>query len=90
MNNSVFGKTMENVRNKMKMDVTTDDANAEKWFSKPTFKNCNNIFGIYMIEMYQDEVVLDKPVYVGTTILDLSELLMMRFHYSVIEKHFNG
>jgi oligoribonuclease NrnB/cAMP/cGMP phosphodiesterase (DHH superfamily) len=90
MNNSVFGKTMENVRNRMKMHLTTDDANAEKWFSKPTFKNCNNIFGIYMIEMYQDEVVLDKPIYVGTTILDLSKLLMMRFHYGVIEKHFNG
>ena len=57
MNNSVFGKTMEHVRNRMQMHLTTDDANAEKWFSKPTFKNCNHIFGIYMIEMYQDEVV---------------------------------
>ena len=90
MNNSVFGKTMENVRNRMQMHLTTDDDNAEKWFSKPTFKNCNSVFGIYMIEMYKEEVVLDKPIYVGTTILDLSKLLMMKFHYDVIEKRFNG
>ena len=81
---------MENVRNRMQMHLTTDDDNAEKWFSKPTFKNCNNVFGIYMIEMYKEEVVLDKPIYVGTTILDLSKLLMMKFHYDVIEKRFNG
>ena len=39
MNNSVCGKTMENVRNRMKMHLTTDDDNVEKWFSKPTFKS---------------------------------------------------
>ena len=43
-----------------------------------------------MIEMYKDEVRLDKPIYVGTTILDLSKLLMMRYHYEVIEEDFKG
>ena len=43
-----------------------------------------------MIEMFKTKVVLDKPIYVGTTILDLSKLLMMRFHYDVIEKYFHG
>jgi hypothetical protein len=90
MNNSVFGKTMENVRNRMNMHMTTSEENAKKWFSKPTFKNCTETFGIYMIEMYKDEVCLDKPIYVGTTILDLSKLLMMRYHYEVIEEDFKG
>jgi hypothetical protein len=90
MNNSVFGKTMENVRNRMKMHITTSEDNAKKWFSKPTFKNCIEGCGIYMIEMYKDEVVLDKPIYVGTTILDLSKLEMMKFHYGVIERDFKG
>lgn len=58
--------------------------------SKPSFKNCSEAFGLYMIETYKDEVKLDKPIYVGTTILDLSKLLMMKYHYDVIEKHFSG
>ena len=40
--------------------------------------------------MYKDEIILDKPIYVGTTILDLSKLFKMRFHYDVVQKHFNG
>ena len=74
----------------MNLHLTADDSNAVKWFSKPSFKNCSEAFGLYMIETYKDEVKLDKPIYVGTTILDLSKLLMMRFHYDVIEKHFSG
>jgi hypothetical protein len=90
MNNSVFGKTMENVRNRMQLHLTADDNNAEKWFSKANFKNCTEAFGLYMIELYKEKVCLDKPIYVGTTILDLSKLLMMRFHYDVIERHFKN
>ena len=90
MNNSIYGKTMENTRNRMNLHLTADERNAVKWFSKPSFKNNTEVFGLYMIETYKDEVKLDKPIYVGTTILDLSKLLMMRFHYDVIEKHFIG
>ena len=53
-------------------------------------KKCTNTFGLNMIEMYETKVYLDKPIYVGTTILDLSKLLMTRFHYVVIEKHCHG
>ena len=43
-----------------------------------------------MIEMFKQEVVYDKPIYVGTSILDLSKLCMMEFHYDVIHKNFEG
>ena len=90
MNNSVFGKTMENVRNRMKLHLTIDDVNAKKWFTKPTLK-CNKfIDGLHLIEMYNEEMEMDKPIYVGTSILDLSKLCMMDFHYNVIEKVFHG
>ena len=89
MNNSVFGKTMENVKNRMSLHLTIKDDNAVKWFSRPTFKTAKEIDGLYLIETYADEVVMDKPIYVGTSILDLSTVHMMDFHYNVIEKHFH-
>jgi hypothetical protein len=88
MNNSVFGKTMENVKNRMKLHLTIDDNNAIKWFSKATLKCAKEIDGLYLIEMYNEEIEMDKPIYVGTSILDLSKLCMMEFHYNVIEKEF--
>ena len=90
MNNSVYGKAMENVKNRMEMHLTTSEENAVKWFSKDNLKTCSNVFDLYMIEMCKTKVVLDKPIYVGTTILDLSKLLMMKYHYDVIEKQFKG
>ena len=72
MNNAPFGKTMENVKNRMSLHLTIKDDNAEKWFSKPTLKGAKEIDGLYLIETYAQEIVMDKPIYVGTTILDLS------------------
>jgi len=88
MNNSVFGKTMENVRNRMELHISSTNENAIKWFSKPTLKDCKEVFGLYLIEMYKTEVILDKPIYVGTNILDISKVCMMDFHYNIIQKEF--
>ncbi len=88
MNNSVFGKTMENVRNRMNLHLTTDHDNAVKWFSKPEFKNNTHAHGLYLIETYKTKIVYDKPVYVGCTVLDLSKLHMLRFHYDLMEPTF--
>ena len=41
-----------------------------------------------MIEMFKKEIVYDKPCDVGTSILDLSKLCMMEFHYGVVQKDF--
>ena len=90
MKNAVFGKTMENVKTRMELCITTSDDKAIKWFSKNTYKNCNEVFGLYLIEMYKAEVTLDKPIYVGTSVLDLSQLCVMDFHYNVIENEFAG
>jgi hypothetical protein len=88
MNNSVFGKTMENVKNRMQLYMTTDDETAIKWFSRPTLKGSRSFKGLHMIETYKTEVVYDKPLYVGAMILDLSKLHMMKFHYNTIQKNF--
>ena len=80
---------MENVKNRMQLHLTTDDTNAVKWFAKVKFKDSKYFDGLHMVEMYKKEIVYDKPVYVGTGVLDLSKLCMMDFHYNTIEKNFN-
>ena len=57
-----------------------------KLFSKINLKNCKTIDGLYLVEMYKKQIVYDKPISVGTSILDLSKLCMMEFHYGVIDK----
>jgi hypothetical protein len=89
MNNAVFGKTMENVKNRMDLHMTTNHDNAIKWFSKISLKDCKTIDGLYLIEMYK-KIIYDKPIYVGTSILDLSKLCMLDFHYNVIHKEFEN
>jgi len=88
MNNAVFGKTMENVQNRIDLKLTTDDKYAIKYFSKLHFKDSRFIDGLYLIEMFKREVVYNKPIYVGTGILDLSKLCMMGFHYNTIHESF--
>ena len=92
MSNAVFGKTMENVKNRMNLRLTTDDDKCKKLFTSLYFKDCSykNLNGLHLIEMYRDKVVYDKPVYVGCTILDLPKLHMTEFHYEVIHKNFKG
>ena len=90
MNNAVFGKTMENVKNKTNIHATTSDTNAVKWFSKMAFKNSRYFRGLYLIENYNTEIIYDKPIYVGTSVLDLNKIHMMDFHYNIIEEQYKG
>ena len=90
MNNSVFGKTMEDVRNRENMHLTIDGDNTIKWFSKIEFKAANDIDGLYLIQTHKTATVYDKPVYVGCAVLDLSKLRMLDFHYNTIEKKLKG
>ena len=90
MNNSVFGKTMENVKNRIDLRLAVDEKKIRKLQTKLQFKQSKEIDGLHLIELYRKEVVYDKPVYIGTSILDLSKVCMMDFHYNVIHKNFEG
>ena len=89
MNNSVFGKTMENIRNRSVIKLVTDKIKAEKLAAKPNFKHCN-IFNEDLIAIHMKKTILtfDKPVYLGKCILDLSKTLMYDFHYNYIKKKY--
>ena len=89
MNNSVFGKTMENIRNRSVIKLVTDKIKAKRLAAKPNFKHCN-IFNedLVAIHMKKTSLTFDKPVYLGMCILYLSKTLMYDFHYNYIKKKY--
>ena len=89
MNNSVFGKTIENIRKRQNIHLVDDRKKALKLSSRPNFDRCT-IFdrNLIAIHMKKTEVYFNKPVYVGQSILDLSKTLMFDFHYNYIKKKY--
>ena len=89
MNNSVFGKTMENIRNRVDVRLVNNRKAAEKLAAKPNFKHLT-IFdeNLVAIHMKRTRLKFDKPVYCGMSILDISKTLMYDFHYNYIKKKY--
>ena len=89
MNNSVFGKTIENIRKRQNIHLIDNRKKALKLTSKPNFDRCT-IFDKHLIavHMKNTEVYFNKPVYVGQAILDLSKTLMFDFHYNYIKEKY--
>ena len=86
MNNSVFGKTKENLRKRVQVNLITDAAVLRKRLAKPSF--CRGIPIIDCLTVVQCKVhtlTLNRPIYVGFTVLELSKLQMYDFHYNHME-----
>ena len=86
MNNSVFGKTMENLRKRVDVKLVTDEKKLLKWVSRPTYVSCK-IFNEDLVAVHKikETLTLNRPAYVGMCILDLSKTLMYDFHYNYIK-----
>ena len=89
MNNSVFGKTMENIRKRVDVRLVTDENKLLKLASKPTYVSCK-IFNENLVAVHKmkETLTLNRPAYVGMCILDLSKTLMYDFHYKYIKKNY--
>ncbi len=86
MNNSVFGKTMENVRNRVNVKLVTNEKAFNKLVKKPNYKRVSEFHeNLVAVHMEKTTVKLDKPIYLGMSILDLSKTLMYRFHYEYVK-----
>ena len=82
MNNSVFGKTQENLRNRVNVEVITKRNVALKRVCKPSFKRSQMIReDLVIVQNAISNRVLNKPIYVRFTVLELSKLLMCEFHH---------
>jgi len=87
MNNSVYGKTMENVRNRINFRLISSEESAlaiRNTKIKYTIFN-ENLVGVHLCKK---EVKLNKPIFMGQNILDQSKYLMYEFHYNTMLKNF--
>ncbi|KYN29374.1 hypothetical protein ALC57_01186, partial [Trachymyrmex cornetzi] len=92
MNNAVFGKTMENVRNHVDVKLLTkwdERYGAETMIAKPNFHS-RSVFAenLIAVELRKLEVKFDKPIYVGMCILDISKVCLYEFHYEYMSPMF--
>ena len=91
MNNSVFGKTMENLHKQVDVRPVTDEKKLDKLTTKPTYvssKTFNeNLMAVHKVK---ETLTLNRLAYVGMCILDLSKMLMYDFHYNYIKKKYNN
>ena len=91
LNNSFYGKTMENVRNRIKVEFTKkeDTHKIIKQQSKLTFNGIHKSYENYDSYTFkQNEVLMDKPIYLGCTVLELSKLLMTETYYDKLQPYF--
>ena len=86
MNNAVFGKTMENIRKHRNIKLITSRESYLKTVMKPNFKS-GVLFGENLMgcEMGKIKVVMNKPIYLGQPISDLSKIIMYEFHYDYMK-----
>ena len=91
MNNLVFGKTLEDVRERVNIKLVTEPSTFKKHVAKVTYKTSVVFFNdeekkdyFVGVERKHTLVVLDKPIYTGFIVLELSKLHMYNFHYKVM------
>ena len=90
MINSVYRKTMENLRQRINVRLVNKAEEFSKYTGKPTYIT-HKIFGkdYAAIHEIKPVLILNKPIYVGFTVLDLSKWKMYDFHYNFIKKNFD-
>ena len=91
MSNSVFGKTMENLRKRISVRLINNSKDNTRCVSKPNFIS-QKIFSKTFVAIHQIKpvLILNKPLYVGFSLLDLSKLLMYKFHFEYTQHKFNA
>ena len=89
LNNAVYGKTVENMRKRIKLIVLKNSKDFIKYTSRPTCFHWkvfeNNLAAIHEMKI---SLTLNKPIYVGFTVLELSKWEMNKFHYNFMKKKF--
>ena len=86
MNNSVFGKTIENVRKHRDINLLTTDEKRNNLVSVPNYHTTKCFLeNVLAIEMKKTKEKMNKSVYLGMSILDITKTLMYEFWYDYIK-----
>ena len=90
MNNSVFGKTMENIRNRVNVKLVNTKERLKKLVAKPNLRSPPKIFSENLVSVHlkKTSLLMNKPVYLGMCILDLSKTIMYDFHFNYIKSKY--
>ena len=97
LNNAFYGKTMDNVRKRIRVELLkNENAKIMKWQSKLSFNGIHKSYALKgevaddSFTFKQTEVLIDKPIYLGFAILDLSKLLMYETYYEEVQPYFGS
>ena len=91
MNNAVFGKTMENVRKHRDIKLVKTDKKRNKLVSEPNYHTMKLIDNnLAIIEMKKFKVRMNKPIYLGLSILDISKITMYVFWFDFIKSKYGS
>ena len=91
MNDAIYGKTMENLRNRINVKLVKNKKDYLKCTSKPSYMS-HKIFENNLGAIRRGKVVLklNKPAYIGMCILELRKVLMYTFHYDYIKNKYGN
>ena len=89
MNNAVFGKTMENVRKHRDIKLVKTDCKRNKLVSEPNYHTMKLIEeNISIIEMKKVKVKMNKPIYLGLSIQEISKIIIYEFWYDYMKRKY--
>ena len=91
MNNTAYGKTMENLRNRIEVKLVSNRKGYLKFKSKSN-NISHKIFDNYLVAIHNNKVTLtlNKPAYIKKCILELSKVLMYEFHHDYIKNKYGN
>lgn len=91
MNNAMFGKSIENLRKRMNLELVTTQKRLDKLVCKPTFLD-RTIYSesLAAVSCSKESILFNKPVYIGFTVLELSKAHMYEFHYKIMKEFFGS
>ena len=91
MNNAVYGKTIEDIRKKSKVDILKDKKRAKKLIAKPQFKGFQILDDdVTIVQSTKARIVFNKPIFVGFMVLENAKNIMNHFWYDVLKEKYGN
>lgn len=89
MNNAVFGKTLENLQNRVDVKLAHTEKKLKKLVAKSFLKRFEILNeNLIIFEFEKVKLLLNRPIYIGQAVLDISKTIMYNFHYIYIKRKF--